>query len=87
MSESVWKYQLEMATNRIELPVGAEVLCAKMQHGVLSLWAKVYTTSAKETRVFEVVGTGHTMRDGKTTYIDTVMLSEGHLVFHIFERH
>lgn len=87
MSESVWKYQLEMATNWIELPVGAEVLCAKMQHGVLCLWAKVRDNPVKETRVFEVVGTGHTMRDGKSTYIDTVMHNQGQLVFHIFERH
>ena len=73
----------------ITMPVGAEVLSAKSQRGNdITLWALVETNAEMAKRTFVVVGTGHPMpcieRD-RLRFIDTVLLAEGALVFHVFE--
>lgn len=87
MSKAVWKYELQLDT-QLQMPVGAEILTVGVQHERICLWAKVDVNAPKAPREFQIVGTGHTMDNGgNTTYIGTVMLSDGYLVFHIFEKH
>lgn len=80
----IWKYTLQPRT-RVPMPKGAKVLCAREQAGNVCIWAEVDPTAPKENRAFEVFGTGHEMADQPRTYIGTVVLSGGALVFHVYE--
>lgn len=87
MTKQVWKYELNSVLNKLHMPVGAEILAAQVQHNVMCLWALVDVNAPKVDRIIQVVGTGQVVTEGPVTYIDTLMLSDGYLVFHIFERH
>jgi hypothetical protein len=81
---SVWKYPLDMEINELEMPIGAQVLTVREQHGMGCLWALVNPDREKEIRTFRVVGTGWTCEDG-LDYQGSFHLSGGSLVFHVFE--
>lgn len=94
---TVYKYQVESAANfgglgyctfPIEMPEGAEILSARIQHGVLCLWAKVDTGNETITRNVFVIGTGYDISEATNEngakFIDTIFLSDGFLVYHIF---
>ena len=95
---TIYKYQVESADNfgglfccsfPIEMPEGAEVLSAKIQHGVLCVWAKVNTENKQmTTRKIFVIGTGYDIESvidkDDVKFIDTIFLSDGFLVYHIF---
>ena len=69
----------------VAMPVGSEVLSVGWQPGDphhIQLWARVDTTQPKGEMWFRVVGTGHPNATG--TYVGTVLLHEGALVFHVF---
>jgi len=88
MNKRVWKFVLDPNNTKIVMPVGAEVLTVQSQNNEACLWALVDPDSERETRVFDVYGTGHNIRydigiDRK--YIATFQLNDG-LVFHVFER-
>lgn len=93
---TVYKYQVESAANfgglssvfPIEMPKDAEILSARIQHGVLCLWAKVNTGNETITRNVFVIGTGYDISEAANEngakFIDTIFLSDGFLVYHIF---
>ena len=94
---TVYKYQVESASNfgglsscvfPIEMPKYAEILSARIQHGVLCLWAKVNTENETITRNIFVIGTGYDIseatNENDAKFIDTIFLSDGFLVYHIF---
>lgn len=88
--KAIWKFPLEgPGRNVIQMPLGAKVLCAQNQHEKPTLWAMVESEDAKHavTRVFFVIGTGHEapMEIEDWTYIDTVQMAGGSLVWHVFE--
>ncbi len=89
MKESVWKFELDkLGTKAVEMPVGAEILTMQTQNGTPCIWALVNPDAERETRHFEVYGTGHPMfYDARATrkYVGTYQLSEGDLVLHVFE--
>ena len=67
---------------KTKMPVGAQVLSAGMQNGVLVGWAKVDTDMPLEEVSFSVYGTGHLMPpDG--VFITTIF--DGELVWHVFK--
>lgn len=85
---TIYKYPIEITdTQKVELPLGAEILTAQMQGENLCLWAKVdefYT--GMEERTIEVFGTGHAMSDNARRYIGTTQMHGGELIWHVFER-
>jgi hypothetical protein len=85
MNITVWKTPLKIDhLQTIEVPEGAEFLCAAAQDGTPTLWYTCNPAHKREFRTIMMVGTGHVMMDeGK--YIGTVFLNNGTLVFHIFE--
>lgn len=86
MKTTIWKYILDIArTNRIAMPVGAEVLTVQVQRNSLCLWAKVHPDDELEDRLFAVEGTGFDVKDAKETYIGTAQMAGGDLVWHVFE--
>ena len=89
MEMTIWKFELETTDKQtIEMPVDSEILTVQTQNGEPCLWALVDPAAEKETRTFEVFGTGHTLHyDMGITkdYIGTYQLNSGALVFHVFE--
>ena len=80
---SVYKYQLGAGPTVIDMPRGAKALHVAMQGGALMLWALVDLDEPKESRTFDVYGTGNaTPLDRR--YVGTVL--NGQWVWHVFER-
>ena len=88
-NRAVWKYKLELQDySEIEMPLGAKILCAKIQdRDILNLWCLVTPGEACINRKFRIAGTGHPIieSDQFLDYIDTVFIKHLGLVFHIFE--
>lgn len=81
---TVWKYKLP-PDNILQMPRGARILCVHAQRDTICLWALVNQQHTKEARLFRVYGTGHEVPDDPGTYLGTVHLQDGALVFHVFE--
>jgi hypothetical protein len=84
--KTIWKFPLAggQQKHRISMPKGAKVLTAQLQNNDITLWAEVNDNKEKETRVFEVYGTGHEMNEYDLDYIGTVQDNSG-LVWHVYE--
>ena len=48
---TIWKYDIQIGECEIEIPVGAEILCAQIQHGRPQLWMHVDSEGEIEKRV------------------------------------
>lgn len=87
MSQSVWKFPLQVADEQIiEVPLGAKPLNAEMQNDELCLWMLVNPAVEKVTKKVHIHGTGHKVSDFVTVgdYVDSFMMLNGSLVFHVF---
>jgi len=92
--KTIWKFTFEPAFNlntiiNLEMPDNPEILCVKNQDEEICLWAIVETTNEIYHFTFDIIPTGTELIDSyniKRTYIDTVLLNDGKLVFHIFKR-
>jgi len=83
--KTIFKYPLTGAFKQtIKMPEGAEILCAQLQNGVPTLWAKVNDSNELKDRVIEVYGTGVEVNEYDLDYIGTVQDFAG-LVWHVFE--
>lgn len=83
---SIWKFPLQTTDHQtISMPIGAEILTVQTQFGEPCLWARVDTNEPKETRSIAIHGTGHSIPDSTVEYIGTYQLSNGKLIFHVFE--
>lgn len=88
MKKAIYKYVVRPDRLKVEMPKGAKVLTAQLQHGEICVWAEVQPDAPTEQRHFEVFGTGHPMHEDMGTsreYINTVQLEGGALVFHVYE--
>ncbi len=84
----VWKYPIPKLSSvvTLEMPRGAHVLSVAIQHGVVTLWARVGDgTAGTEQRNFRVCGTGHEVPADVGRFIGTVLTEDGGLVWHIWE--
>lgn len=83
----IYKYPIE-ATDRqtIKMPAAARPLCVQVQHDQICIWAEVKPEARELERAVLVIGTGHEMPAdaGAFTYLGTVQLLRGGLVFHVF---
>jgi hypothetical protein len=84
--KTIWKYKLTPdGLITIEMPKGAQVLSVKPQGDDVCLWALVDPSAEVKDRKFMIFGTGHDVPNIDLCFIDTFMLFEGGLVFHVFE--
>lgn len=85
---TIYKYPIKItSTQKVKLPINAEILTAQMQGDTLCLWAKVEEGNSTEDRTIEVFGTGHPMSDDARRYIGTTQMHGiALLVWHVFER-
>ena len=84
----VFKWKLPAASHfELTLPRGARLLTVQEQRGELMLWALVDPEAPTETRDFRIAGTGHLIDEDANTlrYVGTVQMSNGSLVWHVFE--
>lgn len=82
--QTVYKYPLPHQRDvTIELPRGAEILSVGAQDDNAVLWARADPHQPKVIRKLRIIGTGHPDADG--TFIGTILLHDGRLVFHVFE--
>ena len=84
----VFKYPLAITDRqKIHLPRGARILSFQSPRGQPFIWALVDPeATAWISRRFRLVGTGHPIEDtGGLSYIGTVVMWEGALVWHLFE--
>ena len=81
----IYKYELQLGTQVVRMPAGAQVLSAHNQHGSLCIWALVDPKAPMVDRAFLVTGTGHTIEEGirLDLFIGTVIISP--FVWHVFE--
>lgn len=81
--KTIYKYELSVAENLIELPLGSEVLTVQTQNGEPHIWVKL-DDEVRETKEhgFYVVGTGWKL-DEIGEYIGTCQTPNG-LVWHVF---
>ena len=88
MKKVVYKYKLQITKviQEVVLPLGAQILCIKMQNDELCMWALVDPDQTyNEVVKIRCAGTGHVVEEDIECYIDTVMLLDGALVFHFFK--
>jgi hypothetical protein len=86
---TIYKYTLlNQSAQRIKLPLGAQLLTAKLQHNVVCLWAMVDTSIIEtEMREIEMLLTGQEIEvPYGRHYLGTVLINNGEFVFHYFER-
>lgn len=87
MSLTIWKIVLEPADiQNVEVPAGAEFLCAREQYDQICIWFRCEPGAAKEIRTIAIVGTGHPAPGSDARYLGTASLHGGNLMFHVFER-
>jgi len=90
MIKQIFKYSLQIADRQeISMPVGANILCVKMQYGNPVLYAIVDKGfDEKENIVIGVYGTGHDIKENECTgynqYLGTFLTANDSLVFHVF---
>jgi hypothetical protein len=87
--KTIWKYELERTgEQRVEVPRNAKLLCIKTQHGKPCIWFEVETESGTEERIFSIFGTGHEIPQDMGVsyeYIDSFLVADDNLVFHVYE--
>lgn len=87
MSQSIYKYELNLGITTIYVPKGYEVLTAQMQDDRLQVWIKIDSdVNPDQELLFEVIGTGHQLAVYSTPmkYVSTVQETNGLYVWHIF---
>jgi hypothetical protein len=89
LPRAVYRYQVKIADEQIiTMPADARILhVARRDPGdAVDMWALVDPQAPPQDRYFRVAGTGHPVVDADMlTYIGTVQLHRGALVFHVFE--
>lgn len=84
--KTIHKYTLDPRDETtFKVPAGAEVLCLRVQFGNPSIWMRVDEAAPIVERTFMVLGTGHNA-DAAGAYVGTVLMRDGALVFHVFEK-
>ena len=84
---TVWKTVLKPTDIQIvDLPRGAEIIFCGEQRGNICIWYRCDETAPKEQRKIAICGTGSPCPDaGQGSYIGSVIMHGGALVFHLFE--
>ena len=88
MAKTIWKAMLKPTdVQAIEVPKGAELLCAREQFEQICVWFRCDPDQPKEPRSIAIVGTGHPAPGSEEgRYLGTASLHGGSLMFHVFER-
>lgn len=85
--KTIYKYGLDITDKqRIELPVGAELLSVQNQRGEINLWALVDSEAELEENLIECFGTGHPINiDAPRQHLGTIQIQDGLQIYHFFK--
>lgn len=84
--QTIYKFPLKVDDLvTVSMPKGATILSLQVQNDIPCIWALVDEGTEWENRVFRIFGTGHFFAASPGTFLGTVQLMEGALVFHVFE--
>lgn len=82
---TIWKFPIDATTRQaVHLPKGAKVLSCQFQRDQLCLWAMVDPTEETERRLVWLIGTGNEVPSPPLTFVCTVQVMGGSLIFHVF---
>lgn len=86
--QTIWKTVLKpIDVQEIEVPVGAEMLCAREQYEEIAIWYRCDDQAPKGRRTITIIGTGNPAPGFYTgRYLGTAALRDGQLMFHVFEK-
>ena len=84
MADIVGKYQFVVcdSPHALDVPKGAEFLHVAMQHGMVTLWARIDPKAKTERRTFYIHGTGQLLSPYEK-YVGTAF--DNAFVWHLFE--
>ncbi len=86
MNNVILKFELQVTDMQIlAMPVGAKILDVQMQGNKLQLWALCDNEMQNENRKIAIYGTGNPVPSNSGEHIATFQMSDGNLVFHVFE--
>jgi len=89
-NNTIWKFEMEIKNFQlVSMPEGAEILSAKAQNEIPTIWALVNPENKKEARSFFIIMTGKEIpRNCAMKYISTIQIMKGlyQYVMHIFEK-
>ena len=84
--KSIWKFEVPLKEKfTITMPKGMQIITFQMQRESPCIWGIVDLGTKSEMRAFAIRGTGHEFENDPGTYIGTVQMSYGALVWHLFE--
>lgn len=83
--KTIWKFEIKNNTS-IEIPTNAEILTCQTQNGIPCLWILVDPEEEKQTRYFNIYGTGYIITEDPGKYINTFQMQGGMFIFHVFEK-
>lgn len=83
----IWKYLMKDPKENFMIPKNAQILSCQVQGKNPCIWALVDEKAEKEIRHFIFFGTGCEVNIPveKLKFIDTIQMSNGEFVFHVFE--
>lgn len=83
---TIWKTVLEPeAVQEIEVPAGADFLCAREQRNDICIWFRCNPDAQKIKRTIYLVGTGHAApHPMDTRYLGSASLQNGNFIYHVF---
>ncbi len=85
MTQTIWKTTLQVVDMQtVQLPRGAEILCAREQFEDVCLWFKCDPKEPPEQRKIFIYPTGGAAPTD-ARYLGTVSLMGGNLIYHVFE--
>lgn len=83
----IWKTVLRLVdVQEVQIPVGAEIICAREQFEVVCIWYRCDSSAPLGARTIAIIGTGHPCPAVDGRYLGTASLRGGQLMFHVFER-
>ena len=80
---TIYKYDLMVGLNSVDLPLEAEVVHIGEQYGQLQMWVEQDPTRPTRGRQFNVYGTGHYIYNNNEHHLATVVLYD--FVWHVYE--
>ena len=84
---TIWRYDVNLGINRIDMPVGAKVLSLQAKANQGTMRALVNAQAPRETRMFLVIPTGGFVPEGATFLGTYQMIADDGFIFvaHVFE--
>lgn len=83
--KTIHKYELQINdTIQVETDYVERWLSVDVQRGQPVIWAEVDTDKPKQTHTLCIRGTGHPMTGSECSFLGTILLDDGSLVFHVF---